>query len=416
MPNSHLLSLGAVCADFRSAPLSLRERLAFPPEARESALREIRRLGLARGAAIVSTCNRTEIFFEGGDPAKILAWAIRHLGLEETAAEGAFRALSGEEAALRAFRIASGLDSMSLGETQILGQMREAAAASREAAAMSPGLGMLFDAAFAAAKRARRESGIGEGTVSLSACAQSFAEEALGSLEGRSALILGAGDMARQVLERLASAGLARLAVANRSVARAREIAAASGAEVLSLLDLPARLSGFDLVVCAASAPSPLICRGMAKAAIGRRGGAPMAFADLSVPRGIDPGAASVEGASLRDVDALGAMAEAARARRAEAAAIAEAICSEEARAFAAKAERLSSVAAIRALRDRAERIRRQETERALKAIARGESPERALEALGRAIANKMLHAPTKALSESPSDRAALSRALGLGG
>ncbi len=410
-------ALGALRADFRSAPLGLRERLAFSPRDRQAALADIASKGLARGAAIVSTCNRSEIYFEGAAAEEISAWAAGFLGIPEAGPSGAFRALSGMEAVAHSFRVASGLDSMALGETQILGQMREAARASRAAGLMSRGLGMLFDAAFAAAKRARRESGIGEGAVSLSACAQAFAEGALGALEGRSALVIGAGDMARQALERLAQAGFSRLAVANRTLERARRLALPLGGEAFPLSDLPERLREFDLVVCAAAVSAPLICRGMAQSAIRSRQGAPMAIADLSVPRCAEPGAGRVEGVSLMDIDGLGALSAAAARRRRGSAAKAEAICEEEARAFAAKADRLASVAAIRALRDRADRIRRAETEKAAKALARGESPEAVIEALGRAISNKMLHAPTKALSESPRESADLAaRLLGLGG
>lgn len=412
------MQLCIVGIDYAGTPVSLRERLAVPADDLPGALARLR--DVASEGLILSTCNRTELIAvgdAGGDGVAALTDVL--LAGRDTSPDAVAPHLwsrTGADAVRHLFAVAAGLDSLVLGEDQIQAQLRAALAAAATADALGPILHRLGHAALAAGKRVRAETTIGRGNASVVSAALRAAAARLGTLAGRSILIIGAGTTAELVLKHLAKDRRdrpARVAIANRTAASARALAARYDAEALAWPERESALADADLVIACTAAPGTIIAAAAVAQAVSARPARPLLCFDLAVPRDIDPAAAAIPGVELRDVDALAPACAAAREARRDAVAAAGAIVAEEAERFLAWWRSRGVAPAIAALRDHAEALRDAELARALARLPElGPREEAVVRALAAGIVNKLLHRPVVALKRAP-DGPLLARAAG---
>jgi glutamyl-tRNA reductase len=406
------MSLYALGLNHQTAPLAVRERVVFHVERLREALTEFKR-GLGSEAAILSTCNRTELYFSGEQPDAAAQWLAHYHRFGPTELSPYLYTLPREDAVRHAFRVASGLDSMVLGEPQILGQMKEAARAAQSAGTLGTVLHKLFQRSFAVAKEVRSTTRIGASSVSMAAAAVKLAARIFPSLREQSVLFIGAGEMIELCATHFAAQGLARLTVANRSAERAARLAHRFGGHAIELRALGEHLHEYDIVVSCTASSLPILGKGLVERALRARRHRPMFVVDLAVPRDVEPEAGELDDVFLYTVDDLAqVVAENLDARR-SAVEQAEVIIETQVGQFMHWMQARENVPLIRALRESAEHARRHELERALKALQRGEAPAAVLEALSQGLTNKLMHGPTQVLSDAPSqERSAFAEVL----
>jgi glutamyl-tRNA reductase len=398
----HLLTLGL---NHTTAPLSLREKVAFPGDALRDAVADLRRQlkVIVPESAILSTCNRTEIYCATPDPrdaqAEIARWmADRNALGGPSQLEPHLYARPNDQAVRHAFRVASGLDSMVLGEPQILGQMKDAARVAQEADALGTHLHQLFQRTFAVAKEVRSHTEIGAHSVSMAAAGVRLAQRLFEDLRQTSVLFVGAGEMIELAATHFVAQHPKRITVANRTAERAQKLAQRFGASAQKLADLPETLAEHDIVVSCTASSLPIIGLGMVERALKARRHRPIFMIDLAVPRDIEPEVSRLDDVFLYTVDDLGKLVQAGIENRQAAVAQAEAIIETRVDAFMHWLSARQAVPVIRALHARGEALKRAELERARKALARGEDPDAVLEALANGLAAKFLHGPTTLL------------------
>ena len=392
-------SLLALGLNHHTAPLAVRERVVFHVERLQEALVELKR-GLAREAAILSTCNRTELYVSAEKPDELAAWLAQYHHLGTGDLQQYLYTLPDEQAVRHAFRVASGLDSMVLGEPQILGQMKEAARVAESAGTLGSILHRLFQRSFAVAKEVRSTTSIGAASVSMAAAAVKLAARIFPSLKDQSVLFIGAGEMIELAATHFAAQAPARIVVANRTVERAQRLSARFNAEAIELRSLAERLHEYDIVVSCTASSLPILGKGLVERALRARRRRPMFMVDLAVPRDIEPEVGELDDVFLYTVDDLGGIVSANLDSRRSALEQAEAIIDSQVGQFMQWMRLREGVPLIRALREEADVARRLELERALKALGRGEDPAKVLEALSQTLTNKLMHGPTQALSE----------------
>ncbi len=397
----HLLTLGL---NHQTAPLGLRERVSFPGETLRAALADLRQrlYPIAPESAILSTCNRTEIYCATRQPhdaqVAIAGWLDRRHDLDGQGLQPHLYALPNGEAVRHAFRVAAGLDSMVLGEPQILGQMKQAARVAHEAGALGSHLHQLFQRSFAVAKEVRSTTEIGAHSVSMAAAAVRLARRIFEDLRETRVLLVGAGEMIELCATHFAAQHPQAIVVANRTLDRAQRLAQRFGAETLRLAELPGRLEAFDIVVSCTASSLPIIGLGMVERATRARRRKPMFMVDLAVPRDIEAEVARLDDVFLYTVDDLGRQVAAGHEGRRAAVAQAEAIIETRVDAFMQWMSTRQAVPAIRSLHERGDAIRQAELERARRALARGEAPDQVIEQLAHALTGKFLHGPTALL------------------
>jgi len=388
----------------QTAPLAVRERVVFHVERLQEALGELKR-GLAREAAILSTCNRTELYVSGGKedetPAELAQWLAHYHRLGAADLQQYLYTLPNEQAVRHAFRVASGLDSMVIGEPQILGQMKEAARAAESAGTLGSLLHRLFQRSFAVAKEVRSTTRVGAASVSMAAAAVKLAARIFPSLKDQSVLLIGAGEMIELTATHFAAQAPARITVANRTLERAERLAARFNAQAIELRSLGEQLHEYDIVVSCTASSLPILGKGLVERALRARRRRPMFMVDLAVPRDIEQEAGELDDVFLYTVDDLAGIVAANLDSRRAALEQAEAIIDTQVGRFMQWMQLREGVPLIRALREEADAARREELERALKALQRGEDPAAVLDALSRALTNKLMHGPTQALSET---------------
>lgn len=408
---SALLTLGL---NHHTAPLDLRGRFAFSPEQVVPTLRAFReRFGASRDAtaeaALLSTCNRTELYFGAVPPdqaAPAMAWLASLGGVTQgRLAEHAY-VLEGPLAARHAFRVASGLDSMVLGEPQILGQMKQAVREAGAAGTLGTTLHQLFQRSFAVAKEVRTSTEIGAHSISMAAAAVRLASALFEDLARTRVLFVGAGEMIELAATHFAAKAPQHIAVANRTIERAERLTARFGAEALRLADLPARLADFDIVVSCTASSLPIIGLGAVERALKQRRHRPMFMVDLAVPRDIEPEVAALDDIYLYTVDDLSEAVQTAGEKRQAAVAQAEAIIETGVQSFVSWLDQRATVPLIRDLIAQADVWRSGEVQRARRLLARGENVDAVLDALSRGLAQKMLHGALAELhSADPAER-----------
>jgi glutamyl-tRNA reductase len=382
----------------KTAPVALREKVAFSAERLSAALRTLRQESGIAEVVILSTCNRTELYWAGSASGPDLTdWLQRHHGASLDLASNVY-VHQERHAVAHAFSVASGLDSMVLGEAQILGQLKEAYRIAQEAGSTGPALNKLFQAAFSAAKRVRTETRIGANAVSLASATVSLARRVFSDLGSRTALLVGAGEMIALTARHLATQGVKRMVIANRSLPRAQTLAAELKAYAVPLSDLSTELAAADIVISCTASPLPLITKPLADAAVRARRRRPIFMVDLAVPRDIEPAVADLEDVYLFSIDDLQQLIDENRQQREVAADGARVVIDEEVARFLAETRAHDAGPAIRTLRNQAEAIRTQSLEQARRMLATGRSSEEVIEYLANTLTNRLLHAPTQAL------------------
>jgi glutamyl-tRNA reductase len=393
------MSLYTLGLNHQTAPLAVRERVVFHVERLREALAELRH-GLASEAAILSTCNRTELYVSGEAPAALAQWLAQYHRLEPRALQPYLYTLPQDQAVRHAFRVASGLDSMVLGEPQILGQMKEAARAAESAGTLGTLLHKLFQRSFAVAKEVRSTTSIGAASVSMAAASVKLAARIFPSLKDQCVLLIGAGEMIELCATHFAAQAPARITVASRTMERAERLARRFNGDAVELKSLADHLHEYDIVISCTASSLPILGKGLVERALRARRRRPIFMVDLAVPRDIEPEAGQLDDVFLYTIDDLGRIVAANLDARRSELDQAEAIIDTQVGQFMHWMEARASVPLIRALRDQAEETRREEVARALRSLSRGEAPEKVVEALSQGLKNKLLHAPTQALKK----------------
>lgn len=392
-----------------TAPVALREKVAFAPEQAGIALRQLCDETGVEEAVILSTCNRTELYLAGGvDSEAVLAWLARYHALPAGELDQCHYYHSDHDAIRHLMRVASGLDSLILGEPQILGQIKSAFATAEAHGTVSGRLHTAFQQVFATAKRVRTETAIGQNPVSVAYAAVALAQRIFADLATSKALLIGAGKTVELVARHLREKGIRQILIANRTLARAQELTAQVGGEAILLSDIPDRLHEADIVISSTASQLPILGKGTVEQAIRRRKHKPMFMVDIAVPRDIEAQVAELDDVYLYTVDDLAEVIDQGRRSREEAADDASRLIDEAVEEYVRELRAEDAVSTIRHYRHKAEQLRDEEVEKALRLLRRGDNPETVLQDLARNITNKLLHNPTvqlrKAGSEGRSD------------
>lgn len=398
------MQLLACGVNHHTAPVAIRERVAFPPDILPRALSDVTGRELAREAAILSTCNRTEIYCHTHTPDQVADWMANFHSMRPSEVKPYLYLLPGDQAVKHAFRVASGLDSMVLGETQILGQMKQAADKAKDHGTLGLLLNKLFQRTFSVAKEVRTATEIGANTVSMAAASVTLAERIFASIGKQAVLFIGAGEMIELVATHFAARAPRRIMVVNRTIDRAKELAGRLGGEAAQLTSLPELIADFDIIVTSTASPLPIVGLGLVERAIKTRKHRPMFMVDLAVPRDIEAEVGELDDVFLYTVDDLGEVVRAGHDARQAQVQQAEVIIDASVGEFMRWVESRKAVPVLRALRDHAERLRRHEVDKAHKLLAKGDDPREVLEALSRGLMNKYLHDPSHTLNNADQD------------
>ncbi|TFL13471.1 glutamyl-tRNA reductase [Pusillimonas caeni] len=388
-----------------SAPVSVRERVSMPLDVLRPALEGLKSAfgSSVREAAILSTCNRTEIYCaaEPHVSDKIPAWMADFNRVESGSLQPHLYRYQHNEAVRHAFRVASGLDSMVLGEPQILGQMKEAVRAANEAGALGTLLHQLFQRTFSVAKEVRSQTAIGANSVSMAAAAVRLAERVFGDMSQTNVLFVGAGEMIELCATHFAALKPRNMVVANRTIERADILASRFTAKAMKLTDLPDRLADFDVIVSCTASSLPILGLGMVERATRSRRHKPMVMIDLAVPRDIETEVGRLADVYLYSVDDLGRMVQSGTDARRAAVVQAEAIIETRVQNFMHWLQNRQIVPAIVDIHQAADQVRQAELDKARRLLAKGEAPEVVLEQLAHSLTQKYMHGPLAALNRS---------------
>ena len=411
----YLLTLGL---NHTTAPLAVRERVSFPGDGLRDAMQDMRSTlrELVSESAILSTCNRTEIYCATREPSNappaLAEWLSNRQGLQSALLSSHLYLLPNGEAVRHAFRVAAGLDSMVIGEPQILGQMKEAVRIASDTGSLGTHLHQLFQRTFAVAKEVRSTTEIGAHSVSMAAAAVRLARRIYEDLRETSVLFVGAGEMIELTATHFAAQHPKRIAIANRTLDRGEKLAQRFNAETIRLAELPETLERFDIVVSCTASTLPIIGLGMVERATRARKRRPIFMVDLAVPRDIEQEVAQLDDVFLYTVDDLGSLVQAGHESRRAAVAQAEAIIETRVDSFMQWLAARQAVPAIRQLHARGEALKAAELERARKMLARGDDPAAVLEALAHGLTSKFLHGPTTLLQRGHDERETVARLI----
>ncbi|ENM5813496.1 glutamyl-tRNA reductase [Vibrio mimicus] len=415
------MSLLAIGINHNTASVELREKVAFGPEKLSLALNQLSTSSHVKGGVILSTCNRTEIYCDvrSSSKNKVIEWLsqFHQVSLDELKPS---LYVHEEQAAIRhLMRVACGLDSLVLGEPQILGQVKQAYAQARDSHAVNPATEKLFQKTFSVAKRVRTETEIGGSAVSVAYAACTLAKHIFESLAEATVLLVGAGETIELVAKHLAGHHCKRMIVANRTRERALSLAQQFGAEVIALNEIPDYLAQADIVISSTASPLPIIGKGMVETALKARRHQPMLLVDIAVPRDIEPQVGKLNDAYLYSVDDLQSIVDSNIEQRKVEAIQAEAIVSEESATFMSWMRSLQAVDSIRDYRKQANETREELLSKSLQALAAGGDPEKLLVELSNKLTNKLIHTPTRALQTAaeqgePAKLAVIRQSLGL--
>ncbi len=405
------MNLIALGINHNSAAVEVRERVAFAPEQVGEALCDACDAGQVDEVVILSTCNRTEIYAmvpEGVAPAdkavQLIDWMANYHHLSAAQLRGAAYHFESREALQHIVQVASGLDSMVLGEPQIFGQLKSAYAVAAEAGTVGAEFGRLFPRVFSIAKRVRTDTAIGENPVSVAYAAVDLASHIFSDLGDCHALLVGAGETIELVARHLIEAGVRRIVIANRTLGRARELAQKFGADAVLLAEIPDQLRDADIVITSTASQLPILGKGAVERAIKARKHRPILMVDIAVPRDIESQVGELRDVYLYSVDDLREIVDQnLRSRRSEARK-ADVIIAEGVEQYLQEMRSLGAVDAVKEYRQFAEQLREQELQRALRALARGEDPQQLLAQLARGITNKLIHAPTAGLKQASAE------------
>lgn len=396
------MTLLAFGINHTTAPLALRERVAFAPENLQGAMQEACAQAGLTEVAILSTCNRTEIYAASeSDATAIQQWLVDHTAIEAVDLANSYYCYQDHEAVRHMMKVAGGLDSLVLGEPQILGQMKSAFAVAKEAGTLGAELHAAFQQVFNIAKRVRTETAIGENPVSVAYAAVSLAQQIFSNLKQDTALLIGAGETIELVARHLAEQGIKHIIVANRTLDRAQRLAREFNGEAILLADIPEQLHRADIVISSTASQLPLLGKGAVESALKKRKHKPMFMLDIAVPRDIEEQVGELDDVYLYTVDDLHAVIDENKKSRVAAADQAEEIINEGVELFLRHQRALSAVETVKAYRNKAEQLRDLELQKALRSLQTGANPEQVLQQFARNLTNKLIHSPTTVLKEA---------------
>lgn len=400
------MSLLVLGINHKTATVDLREKIAFSQQQLHYALTEIKLHSLAQNAVIISTCNRTEIYFEQENPAPELIshWLRDFHHIEDENFFSHLYCYQDEQAVMHLMKVASGLDSLVLGEPQILGQVKQAYQESVQLGCASGMLEKLFQKTFMVAKQVRTQTDIGENGVSVAFVACSLAKQIFESLEKSTVLLIGAGETIELVAKHLYEQKCKNIIVANRTLERAQPFAEAFNAKVISLEDIPNYIAKADIVISSTAAPLPIVGKGMIEKALKQRRYQPMLLIDIAVPRDIEPQVSELNDIYLYTVDDLYSIVERNMEQRQVAAKQAQAMIADHSAGFMAWLCSLNAVTSIKQYRADAEQTKTQLLTKSLQALENGASPEKVLIEFSNKLMNKLTHAPTQAMQNAARD------------
>lgn len=417
------MSLLLVGINHTTAHIDLREKVAFPPEIVREALEQARGLDYVEEVVIVSTCNRTELYLDCEDGAndgteaatasgaeslqrrnRVVEWLAGYHKVSATELTESVYSFSEDDVVRHLMRVSCGLDSMVLGEPQILGQIKSAFAVSKEFKVVGSRLGKAFQEAFSIAKEVRTDTAIGENPISVAYAGVSLAERIFSRLESLNVLLIGAGRTIELVARHLSDRGVKQIVVANRTLDNAMEIASRVDGHGVLLSEIPEQLVKADIVVSSTNSQLPLLGKGAVERALKKRRHKPMLLIDLAVPRDIESEVARIPDAYLYTVDDISSVIEDSQKSREDAADQATSIIERGVEEFRKHMRSLNAVSTLKAFRQRADGVRMQELERALKALEKGDQPEAVLEQLSRGITNKLIHPPTVQMKKASAE------------
>lgn len=400
LKNPGLITLGV---NHKSAPLDLRERLAFTPQSLPEALRSLHKLEGVEEAAIVSTCNRTELYCTAGENGDktLVDWFSAFHGFEPSMINNHLYLHQHEDTIRHVMEVASGLDSMVLGEPQIAGQMKDAYAMAGKEGTLGQLLGKLFQHAFAVAKQVRTDTAIGSSPVSVAFAAVSLAKQIFGELNDSTALLIGAGDTIELTARHLHSQNIKHMIVANRSLDRAEKLAEEFNAEAIRLQHIGDHLHRADIVIASTASPLPVLGKGTVERALKARKHEPIFMVDLAVPRDVEPEVAKLDDVYLYAVDDLQEVIDENLQSRMQAAEQARDIIADEVQHFLNWQRSLGTVDVISELRSSTQAMSEEVLNKALKQLSAGQTPEQALQFLAHTLTNKFLHKPCASLRKA---------------
>lgn len=400
-----LLALGI---NHKTAPVSLRERVTFSPDTLDQALESLLAQPMVQGGVVLSTCNRTELYLSVEEQDnlhdRLVRWLCDYHNLNEDEVRNSLYWHHDNDAVSHLMRVASGLDSLVLGEPQILGQVKKAFADSQRGHAKASELERMFQKSFSVAKRVRTETDIGASAVSVAFAACTLARQIFESLSSVTVLLVGAGETIELAARHLREHNVKKMIIANRTLERAQRLADDVGAEVINLAEIDERLKEADIIISSTASPLPIIGKGMVERALKARRNQPMLLVDIAVPRDVEPEVGKLANAYLYSVDDLQSIIQHNLAQRKAAAVEAESIVEQEAHEFMAWLRAQSASATIREYRSQAEQVREELTAKALAALQQGGDAESILQDLARKLTNRLIHAPTKSLQQAARD------------
>lgn len=391
------MSLITIGINHKTAPLDLRERLAFTPQSLPEALLSLKKLEHVEEASILSTCNRTEIYCvtsRDNDQA-IIKWFSQFHGVDENQIKEHLYLHAHEETIRHAMEVACGLDSMVLGEPQILGQMKDSYQQALQSGSIDTLVNRLFQHTFSVAKQIRTDTAIGASPVSVAFAAVSLARQIFGCLDNQTALLIGAGETIELAARHLHDQGMGKMVIANRTVSRAHDLAAQFNGYGIELDEIPAHLAEADIVISSTGSTTPLITRKLVKKALVTRKHRPVLMVDLAVPADIEADVATLDDIYLYSVDDLKGVIEENLRSRQEAAEQAEEIIDVQVDRFMAWTRSLLAVPTVRAYREYAQSLAEAERQKASHQLASGKPPQEVIDTLTRNLVNKLTHNPS---------------------
>ncbi|VAX09403.1 Glutamyl-tRNA reductase [hydrothermal vent metagenome] len=397
------MTLLAFGINHKTAPVDIREKVAFPPDSINAALQDILSCTSVSEAAIVSTCNRTELYVGIDDQSdqSVLEWFRNYHNLSAKELDPYIFVHSENDAVQHVLRVASGLDSLVLGEPQILGQIKDAYQRASTAGAIGQQLNRLFQHTFSVAKQVRTETAIGASPVSVAFAAVSLSKQIFADVSKHTALLIGAGETIELVARHLHEQGIHKIIVANRTVERAQELAQLFSGEAIALADIPQRLIEADIVISSTASQLPILGKGAVERALKARKHRPIFMVDIAVPRDIEPEVSELNDVYLYTVDDLQEVIEEGRNSREEAAEQAEDIIENQVDHFMGWLRSLDAVDTIRAYRQQANQLRDEALQHAERQLASGKDPQQVMNELARTLTNKLIHQPSVQLNRA---------------
>ncbi len=398
------MALIACGINHKTASVALREQVVFAAQNTQDTLRQLLQLGAANEAMILSTCNRTEIYSHTLDPGRLGYWLNEHPQIKQLAGTDHWYCHQDQQAVGHIMRVASGLDSMILGEPQILGQMKQAFVLAQQAGAVGTHLQRLLGKVFAVTKQVRTHTGVGASPVSIAYAAVSLAKRIFAKLSKCQVLFIGSGQVIELMALHLTDKGVKQIVIANRSRARAEKLAQQFSAHVIGLEEIPIYLQKADIVIAATGNPHSMLTKSTVGHALKSGKRRPLLMIDMAVPRDIEPQVAELEDVYLYNVDNLQEIIAENLKTRSSAAQQAECMIDIQARYFMRQLQALDAVSTIRAYREKLERLREDALNEALAGLHQGIAPEAALEEMARTLTNKIMHVPSVQLRQAAFD------------